>query len=302
MRKLPLILLAACVWWAPQGWSCSCGYQSPRRQFASADVVFAGSIEEVVNVDKDPYEPRIRVRFKVGRVFKGSMGASFTMHTYREFSACNGFHDELAKVGEELLVYASAYPANTWKRGEAADQRIGQESPPTVLRQDVLDAVKDDATIYGTNICAGTKRWEHAGFDVRYFGAYVGPKGSYPMKDAPPFDESSLPASMRDIAPVCWQFVGGEDWKRLDAPPKDATRIGELLRSRALEVGDIGNQAYRDVWWREQGKGRLAVCSMPAGGEFDDCGAMVALFDQPLPEKLNSDDWSFEADPCDKAK
>jgi hypothetical protein len=243
------------------------------------------------------------VRFSVGRVFKGSVGAKFTMHTYLEFSACNGFYDELAKSGEELLVYAKAYPAQTWKRGEIAEARMGQDSPSTVLRQDVLDALTDDATIYGTDICSGTKRWEDASFDVRYFGAYVGPKGSYHMKDPPTFDEASIPVSMRGIAPVCWRFIGGEDWQRLDAPPKDATRLGELMRSRAREFGDdIGNRAYEDVWWHEQGKGRLAVCSMPAESAFDDCGAMVAMFEQPLPPKMSDLDWSFESDPCDVAK
>lgn len=321
MRIPLLFLLAACALWTPRVWSCSCGYASPRRALAFADVVFAGKIEEVAQVDKDSHEPRIRVRFKVGRVFKGPVGADFTMHTYSEFSTCNGFFRDLAKVGEELLVFANAQPAKAWKLGEIAEVAADNvnsytrrgEGATTVLRQDVLDAVKADATIYGTDICSGTMRWEDAGFAVRSLGAYLAPKGAFPMKDAPPFDESSIPAAMRGIAPVCWRIANWEGWKRLDAPPTEAPRLEALLRERVRRVGgEIGNQSYKDVWWREPDQeqkgsrkprqGRLAVCRMPAAGEFDACGAMSAMFDQPLPTESTHLYWAFESDPCDPAQ
>src|SRR4029079_4792282 len=102
----------------------------------------------------------------VGRRGKGDAAADFSMHTYEEFSSCRGFFGELAQPGEELFVFARKGSARDWKAHSVAPgadrANAYTETDPrdrrVVLRQDLVDAVPADATIYTTDICSGTAR------------------------------------------------------------------------------------------------------------------------------------------------
>jgi hypothetical protein len=148
MRYLIPVLVLALL--APEALACTCRHQTPEQARQRADVVFAGRVEAVIRIDgKGRYEPRIIVAFAVGRVWKGEVPVSFSMHTYQEFSSCRGFFGELVRPGAEVLVFAYEGKGADWKGQRAPvgapnagsytvlDSRDRNE----VLRQDLLDAV-----------------------------------------------------------------------------------------------------------------------------------------------------------------
>ncbi len=292
MRFAILVGLTA-LWIAPPADACSCRFQTPQRALRQADVVLAGRVEEVIVIDKVRFEPRIIVKFSVGRVWKGDIGAEFTMHTYFEASTCTGFFPELAREGEELLVFANEDLGKDWKTGK----RWPDAEPPEVQRQDLVDAVANDATIYTTNICSGTVRWTDAGFAVHYLREHRTPPLALTMTDAPEFDESQLPPEVDGLPMACWPMRMENQWKVLEAPPKEVAALQGLIATRFSNAA-----APFDDRWFEDDEGRLGLCRIPGKGATE-CGAVAAVFLPP--GKKKGDEWMVwdsAEDPCEDAK
>jgi hypothetical protein len=177
--KLAVLLVMAAGFAAmPDARACTCHRPDVAQAKNRADVVFAGTVEDVTVVDEPKsWEPRIIVRFKVDRVWKGPVEREFTMHSHFESSSCAGFFRALAKPGESLLVYGYGVPAKAWKRnGLAGSDNAGSyttlrrsDKPP--VRADLIDAVEDDATVYTTDICTRTVFERDAREDLQELGA-----------------------------------------------------------------------------------------------------------------------------------
>jgi hypothetical protein len=275
-------LLVACF--ADRAHACSCSYVSPKRALASADVVFAGRVEEVIPIDPDgSAEERIIVRFRVARVWKGDVGAEFTMHTFFDSTMCIGLLSYLAVEGEESLVFASAGVGKDWKtflepseseKANPSIRRTGLDNKP--LRQDLIDAVPDGATIYSTDICSGTTSWEDAAPIVSQLGGYRTPQGAYTMHDAPAPAEEEVPAALRGLPHVCREVLQGSEWTESGAPPANSAALEDLLA--ADERYPYAEQAeFLDRWLRE-GPETLALCRSP-GGDAEECDALAAVFE-----------------------
>jgi hypothetical protein len=166
-----LILLAAAT--SPAAQACSC---SRNADIASArdgsDVVFAGTVVDVRYVEPlETFNPRVIVRLKVARVWKGPVDHYFTLHTVIGGGICAGMERALAQPGETLIVYAHGYPAAGWKKNSFA----AVKHPKYFVRSEMLDAVKDDATVYSTSICSRTKlaRGLPGEEDLRELGEYL---------------------------------------------------------------------------------------------------------------------------------
>jgi hypothetical protein len=166
---LPLLLLALGA--APDADACSCGDKDPDvgRQKDGADAVFAGRIVDIQYVEAiEIHNPRVIVRFKVDRVWKGPVGRDFVMHTAMGGGICAGISGEKLKVGETLIVYATGMPGVRWKQTTLVDPRM----PGYHVRPELIETVKDDATVYGTSVCTRTKLASdpRAGKDLRELG------------------------------------------------------------------------------------------------------------------------------------
>lgn len=284
---------------APASHACSCTRQTPAQLRERADLVFAGRVEEVIAIDgRGRSEPRIIVTFSVGRLWKGEVPARFSMHSYEEFSSCRGFFGELARPGEELLVFARKSKATDWKGNGVAPGSIDARSytvveprgKVAVLRQDLVDALPDAATIYTTDICSGTARWEDADLVVNRFGPWHAPRGGIAMSDPPPFDYSRLPADLRELPQVCWTPRRERDWKNLDAPPPEGADFEHELRKTAeykrVMSGSIGQA--KDFWWRDERTGAAGLCRL-MHPDPRKCGALGAVFEDGRISYADSD-------------
>lgn len=288
MRYLAAILVLSFL--APASLACSCA----RRNFTAlqdrADLVFAGRIESVSVIDdRSRSEPRIIVKFSVGRVWKGDAPADFSMHTYEEFSSCRGFFGELAQPGEELFVFARKGSARDWKANGVAPGADGANAYTVtdprdrrvVLRQDLVDAVPADATIYTTDICSGTARWSDMSLVAGRLGAWHAPKGALVMNDPPPFDFSRLPPELRELPEVCWSIRGARHWKALATPPPEGADFEHELRRTPeypkVMSGSIGQA--KDFWWRDETTGAAGLCRL-MHPDPRHCGALGAVFEK----------------------
>lgn len=272
MRKLCLGFLftswVLAVHSAP-AWACSCARIGVDDARNDADVVFAGTVEDVTMVDTSPWEPRAVVRFKVARVWKGDVHESFTMHTNIEASSCSGFFRELADPGEVLLVYGQARPAREWK--QSGDQ---------VTRQELVDAVPDDATVYTTSICTRTRLVLHADEDFRLLGAAreLGPLGDKPNPDM----NGKFPLKPNGLPERCGLFANGHNWKPLTEPP--ANRAALLARLEAqpqyakVQPAPPGTN-YRD-WWVRTNWGIVGLCRLADDPKLK-CGEVRVSFHRP---------------------
>jgi hypothetical protein len=165
--RLTLLLVLA----APGAYACSCGDKDPGvvTQKDSSDAVFRGRIVDIQYVEAiEIRNPRVIVKFEVDRVWKGPVGRDFIMHTALGGGICAGISGDKLKVGETLIVYARGTPGAEWKRTTLVDPRM----PGYYVRPELLETVKDDATVYGTSVCTRTKRASDPGAqkDLRELG------------------------------------------------------------------------------------------------------------------------------------
>ena len=286
MRPLLLVAFLFLALGAQRVESCTCGYQSVKAARYAADAVFAGKVEEVIVVDDaKTYEPRIIVRFSVGRVWKGNVPAQFTMHTYLEFSSCRGFFDELVEPGLELLVFARALPARDWKQdspdfpSNANSMTVMSDERKMPARQDLLDALDDDSTVYSTNICSGSLMWEDAGYTVRELSGYTRPEGGYTMADPPPFDDSRIPGHLWKLPEVCWNVREGFEWRELEKQPSHAKTFERMMLDipQYRESRNTTGGEPVDVWWHAAEGDRYGLCRM-SSRDPRDCGGVAAMF------------------------
>jgi hypothetical protein len=157
-----LILLALAA--PPAALARSCGDKDPdvTEQKENAHAVFSGTIVDIQYVEPiEIHNPRVIVKFEVDRVWKGPVGRDFEMHTALGGGLCGGISGDKVKIGETLIVYARGMPAADWKRATLVDVRM----PGYFVRHELLERVKDDATVYNTSICTRTKRVSDPGAD-----------------------------------------------------------------------------------------------------------------------------------------
>jgi hypothetical protein len=256
MRKLRLGFLLTMLFIGVQSapaLACSCAADSgvePARN--KADIVFAGTVEDVTAVDTSFLgNPRILVRFKVARVWKGDVTESFTMHSSIGSGACSGFWREMADQGEVLLVYGNGLPAKDWKQVEGP-----------ALRQDLVDAVPDDVTVYTTSLCTRTRLVLHADEDFRLLGAAreLGPLGAQPD----PAMNGRFPPKINGLPQRCGKYTNGHNWKAMASPPANAS---ELLE-RFATWPDYANAQkphaaqYTDYWVRAPWTQIVGLCRL----------------------------------------
>ena len=289
--------------------ACSCGYLNPKHALARADAVFAGTIEEVIQIERSQrMEERIIVRFKVGRVWKGDVGAQFTMHTFHESSMCIGLMG--AEEGEELLVFAYASKGVDWKSfhepttPQEAERLAAPGSEREVLRQDLVDLLPGGATVYTTSLCSGTTWWTQAGELSRALGPYRTPKGGHAMHDAPSIDAELAAAGLDGLPYLCRDVFQGLERTDVIEAPANAAELEELLsQTEHYPYSSADPPTFVDRWFRED-RDFLALCRVPkAEAQAKDCGAVAAGFLRR--PKVESGKWaltSLNIDPCEVAE
>ena len=111
------MLRAALLWLSAAASACACDCATlPLNQARTlADVIFRGVIVRLrpaagpPSVSYGEDTGKIAV-FRVSRVWKGELGATFEMPVILETSACWGFAPDLPKPGNDLLVFAYRRP------------------------------------------------------------------------------------------------------------------------------------------------------------------------------------------------
>ena len=307
-----LVALLVCILLTPVALACSCVRRAPQQALQRADLVFAGRVEQVTVIDGEAdWEPRILVRFTVGRTWKGNVPAEFTMHTHFEASSCRGFFRELATPGEELLVFARAAKAVDWKGSRAAVgspnagsytvRDPGEKSP--AVRQDLVDAVPDAATIYTTDICSGSSLWKDADIATREFGEFRTPKGGLAMNDPPLFDDSRLSPEYRNLPQVCWAINRSGNSVPLDSPPPESGLLEKLLRDQPGYGEATANVTGkpRDRWWRDPARQELNLCRTTRD-DLRDCGVLFGAFEKTGSRPAIWEVQEFYGKPCPAAK
>src|SRR5437899_2693462 len=85
--------------------ACDCIDPGARESKRGADIVFRGIVSEFRDSAKGE---RIAV-FKVNRVWKGPITETFEMLAIESGHACFGFWPGALRIGNELLIFASAF-------------------------------------------------------------------------------------------------------------------------------------------------------------------------------------------------
>jgi hypothetical protein len=286
------LLVAILALWmlVPVAQACSCARRTIQQQSNDAELVFAGRVDEVTLIDSGTmWEPRIVVRLSVGRVWKGDVPAALMMHTYFEASSCRGFFRELAREGQELLVFANTASARQWK---VKPQPFDAGHVGEVLRQDLVDGLPDATRILTTSICSGSLRWEDANLAVRGLGPYHSPTGALAMNDPPPFDAVPLPPARPGLPQVCWAMREQREWKALEEPPPEGADFEHELRRtpeyKKVMSGSTGQA--KDFWWRDDQTGAAGLCRLTHPDPHK-CGVLAAIFE-------NGQIVYADSDPC----
>jgi hypothetical protein len=233
--------------------ACTCTAQSVRDAKKNADVVFAGVVEEVTLVDPQfDWEPRVIVRFNVGRVWKGPVTQSFTMHTNFESSSCQGFPRALLETGHTLLVYGNGKPAAEWKGNTARDAPNGgtatvRSAGSAPARPDLISAVPDQQTLYTTDICTRSMPVEYAVEDFEQLGKSleIGPLRALPD----PAAVAATQPSTNGLPGKCTDLGDAKRWRKLPRPPLNhAELVGMMESSLYKDVPNPRPTSYRDFW------------------------------------------------------
>jgi hypothetical protein len=251
--------------------ACSCAPDSSvELARTKADVVFAGTVEEVTPVDSSIGTPRMVLRFKVARVWKGDVHESFAMHTHIGSGTCSGIFREMADPGEVLLVYGQGRPAKEWK--EWGVQLLNQ-----VIRQDLIDAVPDDLTVFTTSICTRTRLVLHADEDFRLLGAAreLGPLGAQPD----PAMNGKFPAKPNGLPERCGHYTDGHNWKAMASPPANAAALLDRFETWPdnASAQKSSGATYTDYWVRAPWSGIVGLCRL-AGDPGLKCGEARVAF------------------------
>lgn len=267
--------------------ACTCDGQSVSAAKKSADVVFAGRVEEVTLVDdQSGREPRIIVRFTVGRAWKGPVTQSFTMHSNIEFSSCAGFFKELLTPGSTLMVYGYQIPASVWKGGEMAGAPNAgsftvMDEARQPIRQDLVDAVSDDGVVYTTDICTRTGPVIYAVDDFKKLGKGVqefGPLDQLPDAEFVKAQHEANRYIPNALPDRCQELQDGRVWKVLRKPPPNHAEL--IARVESEFYGDqipIPHPTkYRDRWVRDA-DGVIGVCRLSVDPDIV-CGEAQVYF------------------------
>ncbi len=266
--------------------ACTCQGQSVSAARKSADVIFAGRVEEVTPVDDTSgVEPRIIVRFTVGRAWKGPVTQSFTMHSNFEFSSCAGFFEGMLEPGSTLMVYGYEIPASSWKGGEMAGAPNAGSftvmgEAPNPIRQDLVDAVPDDGVVYTTNICSRTQPVIYAVDDFRKLGKArdFGPLDQLPDAEFVKAEYEAnryIPNSLPDR---CWELQDGRIWTVLRKPPPNHAELIARVESEfyGKQIPIPYPTRYRDRWVRDM-DGVIGVCRLSVDPDIV-CGEAHVYF------------------------
>jgi hypothetical protein len=161
MKILLAVLFALFISVPRLSLACTCTEQTVSEAFAEAEAVFMGKVASIKYLDDRSgwiREPRVVVTFNVFAYWKGDVGRKIILHTYQEYSSCNGFNFE---QGKEYIVYATKSPGNRWLNGgevaPASNAILSQSAsgrPRPVLKGEGLPAMESD--ILGTHTCTRT--------------------------------------------------------------------------------------------------------------------------------------------------
>jgi len=267
--------------------------QGVREAKKAADVVFAGQVEEITLVDpKFDWEPRIIVRFSVGRAWKGPVVQSFEMYTNYESSSCEGFSRQLLEPGRTLLVYANGRPASDWKgnsTGGASNVRPitvrSEGSAP--IRPELINALPDQQILYSTSICTRTMQIEYAVEDFEQLGKSqeLGPLRVLPD---PALVEATQPSG-NGLPGKCAELGNAKRWRKLPRAPVNHAELATLLESQFYsDVPNPRPTSYRD-YWVIGSDGKFGLCRTAINPDIV-CGEAEVEFTQ---DPRNSRQWSL---------
>jgi len=247
-----------------QSWACTCAPISVDEAKESADVVFAGIVEDYTLLDsKGEWEPRILLKFDVARVWKGSIGSKFTMHTNIEGSSCGGFFRDFLKPGTNLIVYGFGRKAESWKNNNidgapnaASLSVIGDRK--SIDSHSSIDKLSDDEIVYTTNICTRTGLVLYAVDDFKGLGKFK----KYRKLDVKP-DPIALDAitwKQNSLPEGCGELGNARRWEVIN-PPKMSEELISLLEDGSMykSIPKPHITKYQDYWVSDK-NGNYGLC------------------------------------------
>jgi hypothetical protein len=142
--KVLLELCVVLVLCAYQVEACTCIAPKTEDAFSTSDVVYIGTVKDIVLVG-NPMETswraqRTMVTFSISTVFKGEIQNSVVIHTSYGGLGCGGYRFE---QGHEYLVYAKRRPVSEWLNKK---------------RRDPVGMTKNASWILDTTPCSRTER------------------------------------------------------------------------------------------------------------------------------------------------
>ena len=109
MKRLLLVLVMVMVGTAvaaPPCWACSCAPSTKKQDAKTADVIFTGRVQKITGIDYDNGslgDDNAKVRFRVGKVYKGHPQRITRVYTNESEAAC-GY---AFKEGKRYTVFAN---------------------------------------------------------------------------------------------------------------------------------------------------------------------------------------------------
>ncbi len=256
-----------------QAWGCTCEPVGVEEAKKSADVVFAGVVENVTFIDSsNEWEPRILIDFDVAMVWKGDIGRKFTMHTNVEFSSCGGFYRDLLKTGANLIVYGFGRKAENWK-GNYVDGAPNATSlsvlgkRKSVDKNEYIGELKDDEIVYTTNICTRTGLVLYAVDDFKELGEHK----EYRRLDVEPdpIALDSIAWRQNSLPEGCGGLGNARRWEVTSQPPSNAKELISLLEDGRMYEGIPAPRItkYRDYWVSDS-SGNYGLCRLSVDPEI----------------------------------
>lgn len=119
MKRIVVVVLLAILTIAMAAspcWACSCVPSTKKEKAAAANVTFTGKVKKIMQPDE---APELKVRFRVGRVYKGHPKRITRVFTATSGAMC-GVHFE---KGKRYTVFAKWNDSKKWTNSCSGTKR-----------------------------------------------------------------------------------------------------------------------------------------------------------------------------------
>jgi hypothetical protein len=258
------VMAVATVLGAKDAFGCSCAFVEADEMVAGSEAAFEGTVissEEVPDAEPEDAGPRppgdVALRFKVERIFKGSLGEEITVRSSGDDGTCGlGRLEPGTRIA--LALYRDGegrWRANTCLVFDADDlDDPGSPPPPPSLEPATLAQLARPSPVSAWRGIAVWSAYDEAGGAYRLMVADGDAVGPLPVDPSPvPFDADVGPDSSGDPA-VAYSRCGGSPEPPTDRPAADCDLFILGLRDdrgeRPIRNANSAGSEFNPTLWR----------------------------------------------------